>query len=272
MKGWGKVIGGFLGLWLAGPSGLLLGIFWGHIFDQGNLSFLKPKRHWRHHDSVQSAFFESTFRVMGYIARLDGRISEAEIRVARSVMQRMNLNESLCQQAMQLFNQGKQPGFSLESTLRYLIASNRYNHALLQLFVEIQIQTALAEGSINLVQQRALDRICQYLGFNRWQFNSFEPVFTETFRFQRQKQQYQQYRQTQDSHAPSDLQRAYALLSVNPQASDAEVKQAYRRLRSQNHPDKLLAKKLPKSTIQLATEKMQRLQAAYELIGAARKW
>jgi len=57
---------------------------------------------------------------------------------------------------------------------------------------------------------------------------------------------------------------------VDPKASDAEVKKAYRRLMSQNHPDKLVARGLPEEMMKVATEKTQEIKAAYEQVKAAR--
>ncbi len=57
---------------------------------------------------------------------------------------------------------------------------------------------------------------------------------------------------------------------MDPKASDAEVKKAYRRLMSQNHPDKLVARGLPEEMMKVATEKTQEIKAAYEQVKAAR--
>ena len=51
-----------------------------------------------------------------------------------------------------------------------------------------------------------------------------------------------------------------------PSATDAEVTLAYRRLMSQNHPDKLVANGLPESMIEAAHERTRRILEAYELI------
>jgi DnaJ like chaperone protein len=48
------------------------------------------------------------------------------------------------------------------------------------------------------------------------------------------------------------------------------LKKAYRKMMSQNHPDKLVAQGLPPEMIKLATEKTQKIQAAYEQICTAR--
>jgi DnaJ like chaperone protein len=57
---------------------------------------------------------------------------------------------------------------------------------------------------------------------------------------------------------------------VATDASDAEIKRAYRRLVSENHPDKLAAKGLPESMRQVAEERTREINVAYELIKESR--
>jgi DnaJ like chaperone protein len=69
--------------------------------------------------------------------------------------------------------------------------------------------------------------------------------------------------------ARSDTDRladAYQVLGVEPGARDAEVTLAYRRLVSQNHPDKLVANGLPQSMVEAAHERTRRILEAYEII------
>ena len=66
------------------------------------------------------------------------------------------------------------------------------------------------------------------------------------------------------------LHDAYAVLGVEKDASDAEVKRAYRRLRSQHHPDKLVSKGLPEEMMKVATQKTYEIRQAYERVREAR--
>ncbi|MGB5715657.1 MAG: DnaJ domain-containing protein, partial [Gammaproteobacteria bacterium] len=66
------------------------------------------------------------------------------------------------------------------------------------------------------------------------------------------------------------ISKAYDILGISRSASDAEVKKAYRRLMSQHHPDKLIAKGLPEEMIKFATEKTQEIKAAYEQVKDSR--
>ena len=56
------------------------------------------------------------------------------------------------------------------------------------------------------------------------------------------------------------------VLGIEESATDKEIKRAYRKLMSQNHPDKLASKGLPQEMMDLAKEKTQDIQKAYELL------
>ena len=68
----------------------------------------------------------------------------------------------------------------------------------------------------------------------------------------------------------ASLEESYEVLGIAASASDAEVKKAYRRQMSENHPDKLAARGLPESMMDLAKQKTQRIREAYEVICADR--
>ena len=70
--------------------------------------------------------------------------------------------------------------------------------------------------------------------------------------------------------AESELNTAYVALGLTSDASDAEVKRRYRKLMSENHPDKLIAKGVPDELLRVATERAQEITAAYEVIQQAR--
>ena len=63
----------------------------------------------------------------------------------------------------------------------------------------------------------------------------------------------------------------YETLGVDRQASQPELKKAYRRQMNQHHPDKLVSRGMPEEMVKMATEKTQEIKAAYELIVEERK-
>jgi len=68
----------------------------------------------------------------------------------------------------------------------------------------------------------------------------------------------------------TSMEDAYTALGVAADVSDRELKQAYRKRMSENHPDKLIAKGVPEHMVKLATERSQEIQAAYEMIKKTR--
>ena len=65
---------------------------------------------------------------------------------------------------------------------------------------------------------------------------------------------------------------AYAILNLSPKATNEEIKQAYRRLTSMHHPDKLVAKGLPEEMLKIAEDKTREIRLAYERIRAIRNF
>ena len=272
---WGKLIGAFLGYLTAGPTGAFFGVLIGNFFDRGlHEHFSQP--HWHFHGekrkNVQKIFFEATFLVMGHIAKADGRVSEREIEMAKTLMHELGLNRSQTETAQDYFNQGKTPHFKLDDAITLLQQASFDNPELLKLFIDIQYRAAQVDG-FSLNKQVIINKILTSMGFSplNKQYRFYED-FANDVRGERsnQEQASSSYRQTHTTH--SLLARAYGVLEISSTASKQEVKRAYRRLMSRNHPDKLIAKGLPKEMIKIANEKTQSISKAYEQICESKGW
>lgn len=267
MSWWGKLLGGTFGFMLGGPLGALLGTAIGHQLDQGLGRLAAETPGLGDTERVQQAFFAATFTVMGHLAKADGRVSEAEISTARRIMAHMQLNPEQRQAAMRLFNDGKQDDFPLDAVLSQFKSECVHRHNLMQMFLEIQIATVLADNQVHPAERSRLHHIGGFLGFP-------PPVIDHLISMVGAQQNYEtggSARQPAADHGPDRLAQAYQLLGITPAASDKEVKNAYRRLMNQHHPDKLVAKGLPEEMMKLATEKTQEIRAAYDTILEARK-
>jgi DnaJ like chaperone protein len=66
------------------------------------------------------------------------------------------------------------------------------------------------------------------------------------------------------------IKNAYEVLGLSEEATDDEVKKAYRHYMNQYHPDKLVSKGLPEEMMKFATEKTQKIKAAYDQIKKVR--
>jgi DnaJ like chaperone protein len=259
----GKITGLVIGLLTGHPVGIVLGVIVGHLYDIGLFNKLFQKSVTPQSQQVQHVFFDSTFSVMGYLAKADGRVSESEIRAAEQIMQQMELNADMKREAIRLFNEGKQANFNLGPAIQRLKSACWQYPNLLRTFLEIQIQIANAEGSLSRAKRAALQNIFAELGIAGFMFEQFEQQAHA-------QQNYQRYYQQQRSDPAQHLADAYQILEIAKTATDAEVKKAYRRLMSQHHPDKLMSQGLPPEMIKLANERTQKIKSAYETIKKAR--
>lgn len=276
----GKVVGGAFGFIMGGPLGAALGAAFGHQFDQNG-----PEIHFEglganpsETEVLRRAFFVGVFQVMGYLAKVDGRVSESEIGVARDIMTRMLLTEDLKILAMRLFNEGKADRFAMSIAVeQFRSACQSYPH-LLRAFIALQLELALADGTVNAKEEAALLRICDQLEFSRYEFFGIKTRLETERRFGGvrghgsrpgafwEETRHRQRSQTESLGLNTEIHEAYAVLQLKSSASETEIKTAYRRLVSRHHPDKLVGKGHDEGAVQRATEITQRIQKAYDLI------
>ena len=273
---WGKLAGAIFGFVLGEWIGLIVGIFIGHQLDKGLKQAIE-------HDSlgfnyrpgnqqqIQTAFFTAVFSVMGHIAKADGRVSESEITMARNIMAQMQLNEEQKRTAIDLFNKGKKPDFALEDVVDHFHRECHHNRILEQMFLEILLFAAYADGNMHDAERHVFYRICNRMGISEFEFKRIEKMVHAQMSFQGSAGS-SGYTGAGARHTPSKdmLAEAYEALGIEKSATDAEVKKAYRRQMNQHHPDKLVARGLPEEMIKLANEKTQEIKAAYDTICQSR--
>lgn len=265
---WGKLLGAFFGYLMAGPAGALFGILIGNFFDKGlTKHFNNPyfEIHSKRHTQSYDLFLKTTFMVMGYIAKSDGRVSEKDIDYAKQLMGELGLTRNQVVDAKAYFNIGKSQDFDLFTVLLPFKIFCKSDHSLITHFLNIQYQTTVHDG-LTYKKARALNEVFRFLGF--------APVDIPFHAHQEApfSSHYQNRQPPPSPYANFSLSQAYTLLNIDQQATKAAVKQAYRRLISRNHPDKLVSQGKSDHEIKLANEKTQKIRKAYEVICEARGW
>jgi len=256
---WGKIIGGGLGFMLGGPLGAVFGAAFGHNFDKGLGTFGAGSPFTGDVERIQTAFFTTTFSMMGHIAKADGQVSQTEIVIAEDLMRQMRLNPEQKRVAQRLFNEGKKAGFPVNDVLQQFRVECHRRTNLLQMFMEIQIMVALSDGTLHPSESNLLEHAAYTLGFSAAQYRAIL-----------ERMQAQRHVQSSDKYGMG-LEDAYNLLGISKSASDQEVKKAYRRQMNQHHPDKLVSKGLPEEMMEMANRKAQDIKSAFETIKQSRK-
>jgi len=255
----GIFFGALIGLLLTKTVwGAVMGAVFGYMLDAGARGAAPSGRT----TSVAGEFFRTTFEIMGFVAKSDGRISEAEIDAARRLMHEFNLGPADINAAIACFGVGKSAGYDAEVAVERLREACGLRHDLLRTFVELQLRAALAGNGLSPPAKLVLARIAARVGLSGLEFAHMEAAV-------RTRQTRERGAGRASSHSTS-LAECYAELEVAATISDQEVTKAYRRQMSRHHPDKLVANGLPESMAQMAKEKTQRIQEAYETVRTAR--
>ncbi|WP_417760315.1 co-chaperone DjlA [Shewanella sp.] len=250
MQIWGKFFGGVIGFMFGRFFGAVLGIWLGHQFDK-RLSGAPQGMQER-----QALFFNTTFAVMGHMAKASGRVTENDIRMATALMDNLRLDGDARREAQAAFRRGKASDFDLEAHLRSFRDLTFGRREVQLMFLEIQIQTALSDGDLHPREYSILQIIANRLGLGQVQLDAMLQRWQAESRFQGG---------AANNSGPS-IKDAYSVLGVNEDISDQELKRKYRKLMAENHPDKLVAKGLPQEMMEIAKRKAQDIQVAYDKI------
>lgn len=283
----GKIIGVFLGWKVGGFFGAIAGLILGSIADKklyelGSVSssFFKKKT------TRQDLFMQTTFAVLGHLSKSKGRVTEEDIQLANQLMIQLKLDDAGRKLAQDAFRRGKESDFPIRQVIREFRIGCGQRADLLRMFLQVQVQAAFADSELHENEKEVLYVIAEELGLSRMQFEQMIAMemaaraFTQGGFYQQYQQssyqggyQYQQQNSGSYQHASGPtLNDAYKVLGVTESYEQNTVKRAYRRLMNEHHPDKLVAKGLPPEMMEMAKEKTQQIQAAYDLICKAKGW
>ena len=249
-------IGALLGAIFYGFSGLFIGGLIGYAASAAIRQFIIGSL-----QVAQSSLLESTFSVMGALCKADRVVTRDEINAVEQIFVMLKLQGESRELAKAAFNRGKQADFDLDAAVDKFAQISRGRGPLVQLFLQLQCMAVAADGRVDPAEHAMLVRIARRLGLTERDVSQLEALLRATMDG------------PSGAGAPpraDKLADAYAALGVAADASAAEIKRAYRKLISQNHPDKLAARGLPDSMRPVAEERSRELNSAYDMIKSAR--
>jgi DnaJ like chaperone protein len=211
---------------------------------------------------MQSGFVESVFAVMGALCKADGQVTQDEIDMAEAMFMRFRLNDDQKAAAKAAFNRGKAPDFDLDAELDNFLRNSGRQPAFLQMFLQVQVQAVAADGQVHPAEHEMLVRIARRLGLPESQVDQLEAMLRGAYAGQAGG--------TSNYSTSQQIDDAYKVLGVSSEASDQEIKRAYRKLMSENHPDKLAGRGMPESMREMAEERTREISHAYDVIKEAR--
>ncbi|MBT8088743.1 MAG: co-chaperone DjlA [Gammaproteobacteria bacterium] len=259
---WGKIIGTLAGLATLKPWFAVLGLFLGHQFDRG---FAERYRSFEKQGAdigrVSEDFIRALFQTMGHLAKVDGRVSEEEIRAARMIMHRLGLSPAQVRRAIGWFDDGKRPGFPLLQTIREVRRVSARSPAQRTMFVRLLLEVVLAKDALKKDERSLIWKACTELDIGRVEFAQLEAMIRAQKGFKRSP--------AGDADA-ARVRGAYEALGISPDASNEEIKKAYRRLMNKSHPDKIAGSNPEAAVLAEAERRTREVRGAYEMLKARR--
>ncbi|MCH8522297.1 DnaJ family molecular chaperone [Glycocaulis sp.] len=178
------------------------------------------------------------------MAKADGQVTGEEVAAFRQVLKAPPAFEA---SLMRAFHLAKQTTLGFEGYARRLARRFRAHPAILEDVLDGLFHIAKADGRITGEEMDFLDRVADIFGFTESEFDRIRA-----------------------GHGALNGDDPYLVLGVDRSIADADLKRAYRRIASQNHPDMLIARGAPPEMQRVADEKMAVINAAYQSILAAR--
>ncbi|PSS46854.1 TerB family tellurite resistance protein [Pseudomonas sp. BBP2017] len=191
---------------------------------------------------------EVLFVLLGRLAKCDGRVVDGHIQQARQEMQRLQMSEPARRRAIAAFNRGKGGKDRLGVYLRRLRQQPHAAEGMLRACWRM----VWADGRAGRHERELLLDWGQQLG---WSAPKVQALALE----------YEPQRAGLSS-ASLGYQDALRMLGVEAHAEPGQIKQAYRRLVSRHHPDKLVGSGASPSQVREATERTRELHQAYAII------
>ncbi len=239
MSIWGKIIGGAAGFALGGPLGGLLGGLAGHAVDR-----LSGPGEEGADGTRQIAFTIGVIVLGAKMAKADGVVTRDEIQAFREVF---SVPQDEMENVGRVFNLARRDASGFEPYARQIARLFQANRQPLEDLLHGLFHIAKADNVVHPAELEFLKSVAEIFGFSEADFARIRTY-----------------------HMPPDAQDPYIILDIPHDASDDDVKRAYRRQVRENHPDKAIAEGLPQEFIDVANEKVAAINEAYESIARQR--
>ena len=268
---WGKILGGTAGFAIGGPIGAIIGAAAGHAYDfyrkeesagrltrprpdlraQGPQTGDPPARVFSDPSETRRIAFATAVIVLGAkLAKIDGVVTRGEIEAFKRIFR---IDDAEVGDVARIFDEAKTSAHGFEAYARQIAALFGRDPVLLGELLIGLFELARADGEITPAETDFLRRVAAIFGFDIRAFEQLRARFSATAR------------------APSSAGDAYAVLGLPRSASDDAIRQTYRNLVREHHPDRLVAKGMPEEMVEQANKVLAAINAAYDRIAKERK-
>lgn len=251
---WGKIIGGTAGFFVGGPYGAVIGAALGHAADAGTAQTVRgsfefgpafnPARLAGLFGRREEVFAITVTVLAAKLSKIDGPVTRAEIDAFK---RNFRIPPASARGIARLFDQARDSANSFETYAAQLGEAFSDNRMMLEQVLASLFAIARADGPLNLREQEFLRRVHRRMGLDQI---SWDRAFGET----------------PQRPAPLDEADPYRELGVPRSTSGEELRATWKRLMRENHPDTLAARGVPPDFVARSSDKVARINAAWDRI------
>lgn len=266
MSWFGKAVGGTIGMMVGGPLGAMAGAAIGHhMFDKkggaaavrrfgvadgdrfsGGAAQYRPQRE-RVPDvdpteRRQATYFVALFSLLGKLAKADGRITREEGDAVVTFLDRLKIAGDERTFAIRIFNEAKNSGFTVEQLAGQFADATASDPQLRSSMIDMLFQIAIADQELHPGEEQMIATIARRFGIGDIELGAIKARYL------------------------GNMEHAYAVLGLSPDVGDQELKDTYRRLVQEYHPDKIIGQGMPQEFVDYANQRFQEIQNAWDAI------
>ncbi len=263
---WSKLILGGLGWTLGGPIGAIIGVLAAGLFDDKSKFSIEDGGRSVDNDDFQSRkttrgdFLMVLMVLAGSVMKADGSVLKSELEEVK-VFLRANFTEEEGKEALQMLKKILSSNYDYREVCRQV--KSRLNYSGKLELVHMLFKVASADGDITQPEINIIYEMCHLMGVSDADYSSIKAAYKAYTRGSGSSSSGSSSNQRQMS-----LADAYKILELDKNASDDDVKKAYRRMAMKYHPDKV--NNLGDEVRRSATEKFKAVGEAYQIVKNSR--
>jgi DnaJ like chaperone protein len=257
-----------LGFMVGSIPGAIIGGWFGHLYDRYREMTEPLMNQAKAADAVlgetreQIAFSVGVIVLAAKLAKVDGAVTRDEIDAFKRIF-RIRPEQEIA--VGRLFDQARNDSVGFEPYARQLATIFAGRTAVLEeLLGGLMLVAAADNNGITAAELGFLRQVANYFGFDARTFGRI--LALSGVRLSDEMWQHAGGRGEAPRAPPPPRDNPYEILGIDEASAPDAIKSAYRKLIREHHPDKLVAAGLPKELVEQATERMKKINAAYDAV------